>query len=143
MKRYLRLLGLLAVATTAACASPATVPGGSSVMSQPAAQAAARPNDYGNIRWNKSTIHVYKSKASTATLTFWARDGYFTYPMTCQNGSKVTATPGTVHGNPNRYDHVKFSFVVKTAKADQCYYTAVLNNTGSPPLTTIEIYLNQ
>jgi hypothetical protein len=126
--------------TAAACASAhvSDVPA-SGVVSLP----AVRTNDYGNIRWNKTSIHVYKSKGSTtATLTFWARDGYFTYPLSCQNGGKIEATPGTVKGNPNRYDRVKYTFVAKTAKADTCSFTAVLNNTGSPPLTTLTLYLN-
>jgi hypothetical protein len=130
---------ILALATVTACASPATVPADPS----PAPAPAARTNDYGNIRWNKATVHIYKSKsAPSATLTFWAKDGYFTYPNSCQNGGKFVATPGSVTGNPNRYDRVKYSFVAKTGKPDQCTFTAVLNNTGSPPIATLTVYLN-
>jgi hypothetical protein len=142
MKRYFQVVVATAVAVTAACASPNGVP--SSVSPTSGASALlSRPNDYGNIRWNKSSVHVYKSKRSaSATLAFWARDGYFTYPIACQNGGNIVATPGTVHGNPKRYDYVKYTFVAKTAKADTCGFTAVLNNTGSPPLTTLTLYVN-
>src|SRR5580692_8796214 len=141
MKRYSQTASAtFALIVLAACASPTGVSGGpSAALSVP----AARTNDYGNIRWNKPSLHLFKSKgAQTALLSFWAKDGYFTYPMSCQNGGKVVATPGKVAGNPNRYDHVKYSFVAKTGKADQCTFSAVLNNTGSPPITTITLYLN-
>ena len=130
-------VALLAI-TACASAPISNVPPAANV-SAPAVQT----NDYGNIRWNKTSLHVFKSRGyATATLAFWAKDGYFTYPLSCQNGGKIEATPGKVNGNPNRYDHVQYTFVAKTAKADTCELTAVLNNTGSPPLTTIELYLN-
>jgi hypothetical protein len=139
MKRHLPAASAtLALAALAACGSPATVPGSPS-----GAPAAVRTNDYGNIRWNKAAVHVYKSKiGTTALLTFWAKDGYFTYPISCPNGGKFVATPGTVTGNPNRYYRVKYSFVAKTGKPDQCTFTAVLNNTGSPPIARLTVYLN-
>jgi hypothetical protein len=129
----------LALAMVTACASPATTAAGLFASRAP----AARVNDYGNIRWNKVAVHVYKSKSgSSATLTFWAKDGYFTYPNSCPSGGKFVATPGNVKGNPNRYERVKYSFVAKTSKADQCTFTAVLNNTGSPPIATLTVDLN-
>jgi hypothetical protein len=130
-------VALLAV-TACASAPISNVPPAANV-SAPAVQT----NDYGNIRWNKAAVHAYKSKgATTAILTFWARDGYFKYPNSCQNGGRFVATPGKIKGNPNRYDRVKYSFVAKTGKPDQCTLTAVLNNTGSPPIATLTVHLN-
>jgi hypothetical protein len=143
MKRYLQTaLAACTMLAVSACAAPTTVtmaPSDSSAVLAP----EIRTDDYGNIRWNKATIHVYKSKgADTALLTFWAKDGYFTYPISCKSGGQLVATPGTVKGNPNRYDRVKYSFVAKTGKPDQCTFTAVLDNTGSPPIAILTIYLN-
>jgi hypothetical protein len=132
---------VMALAALTACASPAGVSDAPSAASL--STPTVRTNDYGNIRWNKAAVHVYKSKnAAIALLTFWAKDGYFTYPISCQDGGQFVATPGKGKGNPNRYDRVKYSFVAKTGKPDQCTFTAVLNNTGSPPIATLTVYLN-
>ncbi|HXM06488.1 MAG TPA: hypothetical protein VN936_03450 [Candidatus Acidoferrum sp.] len=131
----------MALAALTACASPAGVSDAPSAASL--STPTVRTNDYGNIRWNKSSIHIYKSKGpKSAVLTYWAKDGYSTYPISCQNGGSFGAQQGKTSGNPNRYDHVKYSFVAKTGKPDQCTFTAVLNNTGSPPIATLTVYLN-
>ncbi|HEY3676097.1 MAG TPA: hypothetical protein VGK84_08915 [Candidatus Tumulicola sp.] len=142
MTRHLQTAAaVLALTALAACASRAGVPAGPSGTA--ASVPAVRTNDYGNIRWNKPSVHVYKSKgASTASLTFWAKNGYILFPQSCEHGGQFVGTPGTVKGNPNRYERVQFSFVAKTGKADQCTFTAVLNNTGSPPIATLAVYLN-
>ena len=122
---------------------------GSQSSSQPsavgvsAARSSARPNDYGNIRWNKAAIHLYKSRgAKSAILTYWARDGYFLSQVYCQNGGNLTAVAGRTYGNPNRYDHTHFKFTALTSKPDTCSLLAILANTGSPPLASITVYLN-
>jgi hypothetical protein len=142
MNRYLRAASAtLTLAALAACASPGGLSGAPSAAAVSAP--AVRANDYGNIRWTPTAVHVYKSKgAATAVLTFWAKDGYFTDPISCQNGDTVIATPGKIKGNPNRYDRVKYSFVAKNAKVDKCTFTAVLNNTGSPPIAVLTVRLN-
>jgi hypothetical protein len=127
--------------TAAACAS-----GGTSSVAPSASSAglpAVRTNDYGNIRWNKDAIHVYESKGQkNAVLTFWARDGYFVTPIHCQNGGTFDATAGKTHGNPNRYDHTRYEFTAVSKKPDTCTFTAILANTGSPPIATLTVDLN-
>ncbi|HEY1429521.1 MAG TPA: hypothetical protein VGF18_08100 [Candidatus Tumulicola sp.] len=130
------------VAGLSACASP-TASHNATPDAVPASRSKARPNDYGNIRWNKAAIHVHKSKgAKSAVLTFWAKDGYFRVPNYCQNGGNFDAVAGRTRSNPNRYDHTHFKFTALTSQPDTCTFTVILANTGSPPIATLTVYLN-
>jgi hypothetical protein len=142
MKRSARTATSFAlIAALAACASPAVAPPPAAGISD--LTSALRPNDYGNIRWNKASLHLYKLRGPRyATLTYWAANGYSTYPISCQNGGRVSATQGKTTGNPDKYFHVKYAFRVSSTKPDTCSFTAVLANTGSPPIATLTIYLN-
>jgi hypothetical protein len=97
----------------------------------------------GNIFWNKAALHVaYPSKSHRkAVLTYWAPDGYYTLPVSCKNGGRISATPHQKSGDPSGYMHVVYWFKAKTPGPDSCSFTAVLNNTGSPPIAIIDLFI--
>jgi hypothetical protein len=78
-----------------------------------------------------------------ALLTYWAPNGYFTEPVYCKNGGKISATAHRKYGNPSAYMHVVFWFKALSAGPDECGFTAVLNNTGSPPIAVIELHIDR
>lgn len=116
---------------------------GGALSSSPQAGAApaTRPASTGNIFWSKAHIRLtYPAHGvKQVVLTYWGPDGYFTYPMDCQNGSTIAISHGKAHGNPSGYQHVIYSFRAENAGPDTCSYDAVLNNTGSPPITVLKL----
>jgi hypothetical protein len=100
-----------------------------------------RPASTGNIFWSKAHVRLtYPAHApKQVVLTYWGPDGYFTYPMDCQNGSTIAIAHGKPHGDPSGYERVIYSFRAESAGPDTCSYDAVLNNTGSPPITTLKL----
>ena len=97
----------------------------------------------GTIYWSKQRLHLKYPSAShgQAVLTYWAPNGYFTYGPTCDHGSQVRITTHRHWGNPSAYMHVVYWFKALNAGPDDCYFTAILNNTGSPPLSTITLQI--
>jgi hypothetical protein len=98
----------------------------------------------GNIYWSKARLRLPypPSSPGKATLTYFGPDGYYTYPVYCKNGGKISATPHRKFGNPKAYLHVVYWFKAQTPGPDDCSFTAVLNNTGSPPIAIIKLHIN-
>jgi hypothetical protein len=119
--------------------------------SQPATTGAttpdvsARRDSTGNIYWNKKKLNLpYPTKsAQKATLTYWAPDGYFTMPIYCKASGQISAKPGHPYGNPSGYMHVVYGFKALTAGPNQCGFSAVLGNTGSPPIAVIKLHVER
>ena len=96
-----------------------------------------------NIFWNKRRLDLpYPATAhAQAVLSYWASNGYFTYPVYCEKGSQISATAHRTWGNPKRYMHVVYWFEAKSPGPDRCSFTAVLSNTGSPPIAIIKLHI--
>jgi hypothetical protein len=94
---------------------------------------------YGNIYWNKTRVRLPLRGHAEAVLSYWGVDGYYTEPNYCRNGGQFSATVHRTWGNPKKYLHVLYWFRAKTRLPDECAFTAVLNNTGSPPIAVIEL----
>ncbi len=136
----LTTLAFLGAATLAGCGGAATTP------AQPSAAAvqgapAAKPAYNGNISWNKKSLRLRYETVGRAVLTYFGPDGYFTYPPYCKNGGNITATAGRTWGKSSGYLHTRYTFEATTKGADDCSFTAVLNNTGSPPIAIIELHV--
>lgn len=103
--------------------------------------AAVRPATTGTISWSKTKLKLpYPPRGKKeVVLKFWGPNGYFTYPMDCQNGSKIAISHGKIKGDPSGYEHVVYTFRAKNAGPDTCSYDAVLNNTGSPPIAILHL----
>jgi hypothetical protein len=111
--------------------------------SPPAAssQAVAPEHPPGNIYWSTSELNLrYPAKIwRTAKLSYWGPDGYYTIPIYCKNGGKITAKAGTPFGDPSQYMHVVYRFKARTAGPDACSLDAVLSITGSPPIAILDL----
>jgi hypothetical protein len=97
----------------------------------------------GNIFWNKASVRLRDGAMhpARAVLTYWGPDGYFTYPLYCKHGALISADHGRSRGNPSGYLHVTYSFRARSQGPDECHFTAVLNNTGSPPIAIINLHV--
>jgi hypothetical protein len=136
MTRCRALFPLLALAL-AACAS-------TSASTPPSPWAAPNALHAGNklIQWNKTALYLNPPRGGkVAVLTYWAPDGYSTYPIACEGGAAIQATKRRTFGNPKQYYHDSFLFVAKQHKG-KCEFTAALNNTGSPPTAILTIYVD-
>jgi hypothetical protein len=144
-RKMMRILpALLAAAALTACNA-------SQLANVPAAQTklgttqrgAAKPNYNGNITWNKSAVRLrYPStKHARAELSYFGPDGYYTLPVYCKNGGEIATTPHRQWGNPKKYLHVEYWFQAQSAGPDDCSFTAILNNTGSPPIAILKIHI--
>jgi len=118
--------------------SPLGAPAGGQVTYAPPAS-----HGTGNIYWNKKRLRLpYPPKGHVeAVLSYWAPDGYFTEPNYCRNGGTFSATVHRTWGNPKAYMHAAYWFTAESAGPDRCAFTAVLNNTGSPPIAIIKLDL--
>ncbi len=120
------------------CAS-ALLPGcgSTSLKAEPGVIAASAP---GNIYWNKAGLRLKANGAhGEAILTYWGPDGYYTQPLYCKNGGSISATTHGHRGKRTGYVHVVYWFKALTHTPDQCGFSAVLNNTGSPPIAVIKL----
>ncbi|MGC9993448.1 MAG: hypothetical protein ABSD52_13785 [Candidatus Cybelea sp.] len=122
----------------ALCAS-ALLPGcgNASPKVEPGVIAARAP---GNIYWNKPALRLKGDGARRqAILSYWGPDGYYTEPVYCKNGGRISATTHGHSGKRTGYVHIVYWFKALTHNHDQCGFSAVLNNTGSPPIAVIEL----
>jgi hypothetical protein len=94
-----------------------------------------------NIFWNKPRLRLpYPTKShAQAVLSYWAPNGYFTYPVDCKKGGRISVSTHRKWGNPKGYMHVLYWFEAQSPGPDRCGFTAVLSNTGSPPIATIKL----
>ncbi len=103
----------------------------------------ANPNYNGNITWNKNAVRLRYplTKHARAELSYFGPDGYNTLPVYCKNAGEITTTPHRQWGNPKKYLHVEYWFQAQSAGPDDCSFTAILNNTGSPPIAILKIHI--
>jgi hypothetical protein len=125
---------LAIVVMIAGCGSPAArvvVPG-------LAPQSLRAP---GNIYWNKRRLNLPYPAMShgQAILTYWGPDGYYTEPHFCKGNGRFSATAHRHYGNQSKYVHVVYWFKALSPGPDDCAFTAVLNNTGSPPIAIVKM----
>jgi hypothetical protein len=120
--------------------SPGAIPPNARGALQPTGAATT-----GNIFWNKHRLDLpYPTKPrAKATLTYWAPNGYFTYPVSCKRNGRISATPHHKSGNPSGYMHVVYWFKAQTPGPDDCQFTAVLSGTGSPPIAVIQLRIDR
>jgi hypothetical protein len=112
--------------------------------SQPALAPQVRHASEGNIYWSKAQLRLpYPHGEKRAVLTYWAPNGYFTYRYSCGNGSKLAISTGRTWGNSSGYKHIVYRFQAETKGPDTCGFTAVLNNTGSPPTASITLKVDR
>lgn len=131
-------LGMIAATLLAGC-SMASSPFTSPTMTRSVSRALPSSHGHGNIFWNKTRLSLPTKGHAEAVLSYWAVDGYFTEPNYCRYGGQFSAKVHRSWGNPKKYMHVLYWFKAKTRGADQCDFTAVLNNTGSPPIAIIQL----
>jgi hypothetical protein len=133
MKGKCTLAILVIIAGCGAPAARVAVPG-------VAPQSSRAP---GNIYWNKRRLNLQYPTVShgQAILTYWGADGYYTEPHYCQGNGRFSATPHRHYGNPSKYVHVVYWFRALSPGPDDCAFTAVLNNTGSPPIAIIKVHI--
>jgi hypothetical protein len=111
--------------------------GNASLKAEPGLIAATAP---GNIYWNKPALRLKADGAhAQAILTYWGPDGYYTDPVYCKNGGSISATTHGHRGKRTGYVHVVYWFKALSHNPDQCGFSAVLNNTGSPPIAVIKL----
>jgi hypothetical protein len=136
------LIALTAVAALSACGASQS-PSPAAALGSAVEKTNAKPDYNGNIYWNKKSVRVRSSslKGARAELSFFGPDGYSTYAPYCKNGSALTATPHRQWGNPKKYLHVAYRFTTASAGPDDCSFTVVLDNTGSPPFATLKIHI--
>ena len=127
----------ISLAAASGCAGLPQPPSPPAVSSQ--AVAAGHPPS--NIYWKPSELNLrYLAKTwVTAKLSYWGPDGYYTIPIYCKNGGKITAKTGTPFGTPSKYMHVIYRFKARTAGPDTCSLDAVLSSTGSPPIAILDL----
>ncbi|MGA8576532.1 MAG: hypothetical protein WB609_12725 [Candidatus Cybelea sp.] len=106
-------------------------------------QRSAGPSTTGNISWSKHRLDLKPPPAAgrRAILSYWGPDGYFAEPPYCKNGGQFSAVPHRKYGNPRKYMHVVYWFKAVTSGRDDCAFTVVLANTGSPPFAIIRLHL--
>jgi hypothetical protein len=99
----------------------------------------------GNIFWNKAGVRLRygATHPAKAVLTYWGPDGYYTAPLYCRGDTQISVKHGRSHGNPAGYLHVAYVFRALSHGPDQCQFTAILNNTGSPPIATINLRIER
>jgi hypothetical protein len=131
MDRHRTLLAVLfASALLSGC-------GGASLKTEPGVVAASAP---GNIYWNKPALRLKADGArGEAVLSYWGPDGYYTEPLYCKNGGQISATTHGHRGKRTGYVHVVYWFKALSHNPDECGFSAVLNNTGSPPIAVIKL----
>ena len=111
--------------------------GGDSFRAGPGVIGATAP---GNIYWNKPALRLKADGThGRAILSYWGPDGYYTEPVYCKNGGQISATTHGQRGKQTGYVHVVYWFKALTHKPDDCGFSAVLNNTGSPPIAVIDL----
>jgi hypothetical protein len=118
--------------------------GGSQAAPSTTGVGAASRDSFGNIYWNKHRVDLHSPPAThaTATLTYWAPDGYETVGPSCKHGGTIAATTHRSWGDPSGYMHVVYWFKAKTAGPDACGFSAILQNTGSPPIAPIKLHID-
>jgi hypothetical protein len=116
----------------------------SPIGSSPAASALQRYSS-GNIFWNKAGVRLRygATRPAKAVLTYWGPDGYYTAPLYCRGDTQISVKHGRNHGNPSDYLHVTYFFRALSQGPDQCQFTAILNNTGSPPIAIINLHVDR
>ena len=132
MLRVFASMGFLALLT--ACATSQSMPAVSSGTSWSRQSTSLKPATCCDISWNKKRVILHQGVMARGVLTFWAKNGYFFYPIYCANGSQISVATGRTWGDPNAYEHVIVRFETQSPGPDKCSITAVLNDTGSPPL---------
>jgi hypothetical protein len=111
--------------------------GSASLKAEPSVTAATAP---GNIYWNKTGLRLKADGArGVAILSYWGPDGYYTEPVYCKNGGRISATTHGHSGKRTGYVHVVYWFKALTHSPDECGFSAVLYNTGSPPIAVINL----
>ena len=139
MKRSLAAIVAAAVLTACNASQPANPPAG--LVNSSAARSATAKADYnGNIYWNKKSVRLrYPSNShARAELSYFGPDGYYALPVYCKNGGQISATTHRQWGNPKNYLHVEYWFQAQSAGPDDCSFTAILSNTGSPPIAILK-----
>ncbi|MGA7356192.1 MAG: hypothetical protein WA431_09930 [Candidatus Cybelea sp.] len=119
--------------------------GAQSPIGSAPAPSAQQQYSSGNIFWNKASVRLRygEIRPAKAVLTYWGPDGYYTAPLYCQRGTQISAKHGRDHGNPSGYLHVTYFFRALSRGQDECQFTAILNNTGSPPIATISLHVGR
>jgi hypothetical protein len=111
--------------------------GSASLKAGPSVIEATAP---GNIYWNKAALRLKPDGArGQAILSYWGPDGYYTEPLYCKNGGRISATTHGRSGKKTGYVHVVYWFKALTHARDECGLSAVLYNTGSPPIAVITL----
>lgn len=136
MRNFLAATCILAAAL-AGCA------GAQSPIGSTSAPSAQQRYSSGNIFWNKAGVrlHYAAMHPARAVLSYWGPDGYFTEPLYCKHGTQISAKHGRSRGNPSGYLHVTYFFRALGQGPDECQFSAVLNNTGSPPIAIINLHV--
>jgi hypothetical protein len=134
MLRILTSIGL-ALLTACAASNPSPVPSNASRFQQESRASGSCCN----IFWNKKRLNLRYGATYKAELTYWGPNGYYLYPVYCKNGGQINVTPRRTWGNPDQYEHTTFLFSTISPGPDRCGLTAVLNNTGSPPVAVIKL----
>ncbi len=98
----------------------------------------------GNIYWRPIQLDLsYRAKSrAESVLTYWGPNGYYTEPPFCKKGATFSATAHRRYGNPSTYMHVVYRFKALSPGPDDCTFTAVLNNTGSPPIAILRLHIH-
>ncbi|MFY9709655.1 MAG: hypothetical protein WA668_12250 [Candidatus Cybelea sp.] len=140
MRRLLPALLAAAASTACSASQPANPP---AAQSDVGTVQRAKLNYSGNITWNKNAVRLrYPStKHARAELSYFGPDGYYTLPVYCKNAGEIATTPHRQWGNPKKYVHVEYWFQAQSAGPDDCSFTAILNNTGSPPIAILKIHI--
>ncbi len=130
------LSALCGAAILAGCGGSHSTPAGASIV-------PASRDSFGNIYWNKRRLNLRYPPAShaKAVLTYWAPNGYYTVGPACKHGGMVSATAHGSWGDPSGYMHVNYWFKARSAGPDKCGFSAILENTGSPPIAPIELHI--
>jgi hypothetical protein len=76
-------------------------------------------------------------------LKYWGPNGYFFTPIYCEHGSQISVTTGRTWGDPSAYEYTRFSFKAESSGPDSCQLIAWLQNTGSPPVSVINLYIKK
>ncbi|MGA8326081.1 MAG: hypothetical protein WB757_08375 [Candidatus Cybelea sp.] len=119
--------------------------GAQSPIGSARAPSAQQRYSSGNIFWNKAGVRLRYGAAhpAKALLTFWGPNGYFTAPLYCKSGTQISVKHTRARGNPSGYLQVTYFFRALGQGPDECEFTAILNNTGSPPIATINLHVER
>jgi len=130
---------------SAACAAALLADcGGSHSSPTPTSVVPESRDSFGNIYWNKHRLNLHSPPAphAKAVLTYWAPNGYYIVGPTCKHGGTISATTHGSWGDPSGYMHVNYWFKARSAGPDECGCSAILNNTGSPPIAPIKLHID-